>query len=109
LEGTGPFTVFAPTDAAFAKLPPDALKDLLKPENKEVLVKILTYHVVGGQVLSTDLKSGEVKSSEGGTINVKVDPATGVMVNDAKVVQADVKASNGVIHVIDNVILPPDL
>jgi uncharacterized surface protein with fasciclin (FAS1) repeats len=109
LEGNGPFTVFAPTDAAFAKLPKDALTDLLKPENKEVLIKILTYHVVGGQVLSTDLKSGEVKSSEGGAINVKVDPATGVMVNDAKVVQADIKASNGVIHVIDNVILPPDL
>ncbi|AFZ03659.1 fasciclin domain-containing protein [Calothrix sp. PCC 6303] len=109
LEGNGPFTVFAPTDAAFAKLPKDALADLLKPENKEVLVKILTYHVVGGQVLSSDLKSGEVKSSEGGAINVKVDPATGVTVNDAKVVQADVKASNGVIHVIDNVILPPDL
>jgi uncharacterized surface protein with fasciclin (FAS1) repeats len=109
LQGTGPFTVFAPTDAAFAKLPKDALTDLLKPENKEVLVKILTYHVVGGQVLSADLKSGEVKSSEGGAINVKVDPTTGVMVNDAKVVQADIKASNGVIHVIDNVILPPDL
>jgi uncharacterized surface protein with fasciclin (FAS1) repeats len=109
LKGEGPFTVFAPTDAAFAKLPKDALRDLLKPENKEVLVKILTYHVVPGQVLSADLKSGEVKSSEGGAINVKIDPTTGVMVNDAKVVQADVKASNGVIHVIDNVILPPDL
>jgi uncharacterized surface protein with fasciclin (FAS1) repeats len=109
LKGEGPFTVFAPTDAAFAKLPKDALADLLKPENKEVLVKILTYHVVAGQVLSADLKSGEVKSSEGGAINVKIDPTTGVMVNDAKVVQADVKASNGVIHVIDNVILPPDL
>jgi uncharacterized surface protein with fasciclin (FAS1) repeats len=109
LEGTGPFTVFAPTDAAFAKLPKDALRDLLKPENKEVLIKILTYHVVSGKVLSTELKSGEVKSSEGGAINVKVDPATGVTVNDAKVVQADIKATNGVIHVIDSVILPPDL
>lgn len=109
LRGQGPFTVFAPSDAAFAKLPQDAVQDLLKPENKEVLVKILTYHVVPGQVLSTDLKSGQVKSVEGGPISVKVDPATGVQVNDATVVQPDIKASNGVIHVIDNVILPPDL
>lgn len=109
LKGDGPFTVFAPSDAAFAKLPQDAVQDLLKPENKEVLVKILSYHVVPGRVLSTDLKSGEVKSVEGGPISVKVDPATGVQVNDATVVQPDVKASNGVIHVIDNVILPPDL
>ncbi len=109
LQGSGPFTVFAPTDAAFAELPKDAVRDLLKPENKEVLMKILTYHVVSGQVLSTDLKSGEVKSSEGGAISVKVDPTTGVTVNDAKVVQPDIKASNGVIHVIDKVILPPDL
>ncbi|MBP5974022.1 fasciclin domain-containing protein [Brasilonema sp. CT11] len=109
LQGKGPFTVFAPTDAAFAKLPQDAVQDLLKPENKEVLVKILRYHVVQGSVTSKDLKSGEVKSIEGGPINVKVDPKTGVTVNDAKVVQPDIKASNGVIHVIDNVILPPDL
>ncbi|WP_017317540.1 fasciclin domain-containing protein [Mastigocladopsis repens] len=109
LQGKGPFTVFAPTDAAFAKLPQDAVQDLLKPENKEVLVKILQYHVVPGSVTSSDLKSGEVKSVEGGSINVKVDPSAGVTVNDAKVVQPDIKASNGVIHVIDNVILPPDL
>lgn len=109
LKGNGPFTVFAPSDAAFAKLPQDAVQDLLKPENKEVLVKILTYHVVSGRVLSTDLQSGEVKSIEGGPISVKVDPAMGVQVNDATVVQPDIKASNGVIHVIDNVILPPDL
>lgn len=109
LQGKGPFTVFAPTDAAFAELPKDAVRDLLKPENKEVLVKILTYHVVSGQVLSTDLKSGEVKSSEGGAISVKVDPTTGVTVNDAQVVQADIITSNGVIHVINKVILPPDL
>ena len=109
LKGDGPFTVLAPSDAAFAKLPQDAVQDLLKPENKEVLVKILTYHVIPDRVLSTDLKSGEVKSVEGGPISVKVDPASGVQVNDATVVQPDVKASNGVIHVIDNVILPPDL
>jgi uncharacterized surface protein with fasciclin (FAS1) repeats len=109
LQGKDNLTIFAPTDAAFAKLPPDALQELLKPDNKEVLLKILTYHVVPGKVLSTDLKSGEVKSLEGGTINVKVDPATGVTVNDAKVTQADIKGSNGVIHAIDQVILPPDL
>ncbi|MGD1911263.1 MAG: fasciclin domain-containing protein [Rivularia sp. (in: cyanobacteria)] len=108
LKGNGPFTVFAPSDAAFAKLPQDAVQDLLKPENKEVLVKILTYHVVQGKVLSTDLSSGEVTSIEGGPISVKVDPATGVQVNDATVVQPDIKANNGVIHVNDNVILPPD-
>lgn len=108
LQGTGPFTVFAPTDAAFAKLPPDAVQDLLKPENKEVLLKILRYHVVPGSVTASELKSGEVKSVEGGAINVKVEQS-GVMVNDANVVQPDIKASNGVIHVIDNVILPPDL
>lgn len=109
LQGKGPFTVFAPTDAAFAELPQDAVQDLLKPENREVLLKILTYHVVPRQVLSSELKSGEVKSVEGGPISIKVDGKKGVMVNDAKVVKADVKATNGVIHVIDKVILPPDL
>lgn len=109
LAGVGPFTVFAPTDQAFAALPQDALQELLKPENKAVLVKILTYHVVPGKVASTDLKSGEVKTVEGGGVNIKVDSATGVTVNDAKVVQPDIQASNGVIHVIDKVILPPDL
>ncbi|MEH2257428.1 fasciclin domain-containing protein [Nostoc sp.] len=109
LQGKDNLTIFAPTDAAFAKLPPDALQELLKPDNKEILLKILTYHVVAGKVLSADLKSGEVKSLEGGTINVKVDPATGVTVNDAKVTQADITGSNGVIHAIDQVILPPDI
>ena len=110
LEGTGPFTVFAPNDQAFAALPQEALQELLKPENKALLVKILTYHVVPGKVTSTDLKSGAVKSVEGGSINVKVDTATGVSLNnDAKVVQPDIQASNGVIHVIDKVILPPDI
>lgn len=108
LQGKGPFTIFAPTDAAFAELPQDAVQDLFKPENKEVLLKILTYHVVPRQVLSSDLKSGEVKSVEGGPISVKVN-GKDVMVNDAKVVQSDIKASNGVIHVINKVILPPDL
>ncbi|CEJ45787.1 fasciclin domain-containing protein [Umezakia ovalisporum] len=108
LQGQNQLTVFAPTDAAFARLPQDAVRDLLKPENKEILLKLLTYHVVSGTVLSTDLSSGTVKSLEGGNIEVKVD-ANGVMVNDAKVVQADIKGSNGVIHAIDQVILPPDL
>lgn len=109
LSGEGPFTVFAPTDEAFAALPPNTVQELLKPENKALLVKILTYHVVPGKVQSVDLKSGEVTSVEGGAVNVKVDSTTGVMVNDAKVVQPDIQASNGVIHVIDKVILPPDL
>ena len=109
LQGKGPFTLFAPTDAAFAELPQDAVAELLKPENKEVLVKILTYHVVSGRVLSSDLKSGEVKSIEGSPISIKVDGKNGVMVNDAKVTQADLKASNGVLHVINKVILPPNL
>jgi uncharacterized surface protein with fasciclin (FAS1) repeats len=108
LQGEGPFTIFAPTDAAFAKLPQDALRDLLKPENKEVLIKVLTYHVVSGNVLSSDLKSGEVKSLQGDPIAVKVNN-NGVQVNDAKVTQADIKGSNGVIHQIDNLILPPSL
>ncbi|BAZ31906.1 beta-Ig-H3/fasciclin [Cylindrospermum sp. NIES-4074] len=109
LQGPGPFTIFAPTDAAFAKLPQDALRDLLKPENKEVLVKVLTYHVVRGKVLSSDLKSGQVTSLQGDPITVKVDPATGVLVNDANVTKADIQGSNGVIHQIDNLILPPSL
>jgi uncharacterized surface protein with fasciclin (FAS1) repeats len=109
LSGQGPFTVFAPTDAAFAQLPQDALQELLKPENKDILVKILTYHVVPGNVTSGDLKPGEVKTVEGGAVNVQADPAKGVSVNDASVVQPDIKASNGVIHAIDKVMLPPDL
>jgi uncharacterized surface protein with fasciclin (FAS1) repeats len=108
LQGQDNLTVFAPTNEAFAKLPQDAVRDLLKPENKEILLKLLTYHVVSGRVLSTELSSGEVQSLEGGAISVTVSP-NGVMVNDANVVQADIKASNGVIHAIDQVILPPDL
>jgi uncharacterized surface protein with fasciclin (FAS1) repeats len=108
LQGSGPFTIFAPTDKAFAQLPKDAVRDLFKPENKEVLVKILTYHVVSGQVLSRDLKTGEVKSYEGGPISVKIQSQE-LMVNDATVINRDIKASNGIIHVIDKVILPPDL
>lgn len=110
LSATGPFTVFAPTDAAFAALPQDALQELLKPENKDILVKILSYHVIPGNVTSGDIKPGDVKTVEGGALKVQVDSAKkGVTVNDANVVQPDIKASNGVIHAIDKVMLPPDL
>lgn len=110
LSGKGPFTIFAPTDAAFAALPQDALQELLKPENKDILVKILSYHVVPGNVTSGEIKSGEVKTVEGAPVNVQVDSAKAVTLNnEAKVVQPDLKASNGVIHAIDKVMLPPDL
>jgi len=105
LQGKGPFTVFAPTDAAFAALPKGTLDDLLKPANKAKLTKILTYHVVPGAVLSTSLKSGDVKSVEGTSLNVAVS-AGKVTVSGANVVKADIKASNGVIHVIDKVLIP---
>lgn len=107
LQGKGPFTVFAPTDAAFAALPKGALEDLLKPANKAKLTKILTYHVVPGAVLSTSLKSGNVKSVEGSSLKVVV-AAGKVTVEGAHVVKADIKASNGVIHVIDKVLMPAD-
>ena len=107
LQGKGPFTVFAPTDAAFAAVPKATLDDLLKPANKAKLVKVLTYHVVSGSVLSTSLKSGDVKSVEGGSLKVLV-AAGKVTVSGANVVKADIKASNGVIHVIDKVLMPPD-
>lgn len=107
LQGKGPFTVFAPTDAAFAALPKGTVENLLKPENKAQLTKILTYHVVPGSVLSTSLKSGDVKSVEGTSLNVAVS-AGKVTVSGANVVKADIKASNGVIHVIDKVLMPPE-
>lgn len=107
LSGKGPFTVFAPNDAAFAKLPKATLTDLLKPENKEKLTKILTYHVVSGSVLSKDIKPGKVATVEGSDVTLKVNGKR-VMVNTAKVIKADIKTSNGVIHVIDRVILPPN-
>jgi uncharacterized surface protein with fasciclin (FAS1) repeats len=106
LKGKGPFTVFAPTDAAFAALPKGTVENLLKPENKALLTKILTYHVVPGSVVSTSLKSGDVKSVEGSSLKVAVSPGK-VTVGGANVVKADIKASNGVIHVIDKVLMPP--
>jgi uncharacterized surface protein with fasciclin (FAS1) repeats len=107
LQGPGPFTVFAPTDQAFAKLPAGTVENLLKPENKSKLVAVLTYHVVPGKVMSKDVagKKTSAKSVEGSEINV--DATKGVKVDDAKVIKADIEASNGVIHVIDKVIMPP--
>lgn len=106
LASSGPYTIFAPTDEAFAALPKGTVEELLKPENRETLVKILTYHVVPGENTSKKLKSGQAKTLEGAPVEVKVS-SSGVMVNDAKVVKADIQASNGVIHVIDKVIMPP--
>lgn len=105
LQGEGPFTVFAPTDAAFAALPAGLLDKLLLPENKDVLVAILTYHVVAGKVMAADIVAGDVPTVEGSTVTL--DTMSGVKVNDATVTTADVAASNGVIHVIDAVIVPP--
>jgi len=105
LQGTGPFTVFAPTNAAFEALPAGLLEKLLLPENVAALTAILTYHVVAGQVMSTDVTAGDVATVEGSTIAITTDG--GVKVNGANVVAVDVAASNGVIHVIDAVIVPP--
>jgi uncharacterized surface protein with fasciclin (FAS1) repeats len=106
LAGEGPYTVFAPTNAAFAKLPKGTVAKLLKPENKEQLKKLLTYHVVSGAITSKMLKAGNVETVEGSNITVKI-KGKKVMINNAKVLQADVKASNGIIHAIDTVIMPP--
>jgi uncharacterized surface protein with fasciclin (FAS1) repeats len=106
LKGTGPFTVFAPTDEAFAKLPPGTLESLLKPENKEKLQKILTYHVVPGKVMARDVvKIGSAKTLEGASVTINAGES-GVMVNGAKVTKTDIAASNGVIHVVDAVLIP---
>ena len=105
LSGEGPFTVFAPTDEAFAALPEGVLDALLLPENKAVLAQILTYHVVSGKVMAADVTDSDVATVEGQTI--KLSTMGGVTVNGANVIQADVEADNGVIHAIDAVILPP--
>lgn len=107
LKGAGPFTVFAPTDAAFAKLPAGTVETLLKPENKEQLTAVLTYHVVPGKIMAADAaKASEAKTVNGAPLKIA---ASGdkVTINDANVVKADIPASNGVIHVIDKVLLPP--
>jgi uncharacterized surface protein with fasciclin (FAS1) repeats len=106
LKGDGPFTVFAPTDEAFAKLPEGTVEMLLMPENKDKLVAVLTYHVVSGKVMAADVvKIDSANTLQGGMLAVSTSGDT-VMINDAKVVAADVKASNGVIHVVDTVLLP---
>ena len=105
LKGDGPFTVFAPTDEAFAALPEGTVESLLLPENKDQLIAVLTYHVVPGKVMSGDLSDDMMATTVQGT-DVMIDLDNGVMVQDANVVSADIETSNGVIHVIDKVILP---
>lgn len=108
LKGEGPFTVFAPTDEAFAKLPAGTVETLLQPENKQQLVDVLTYHVVPGEVMAADVVGlDEAPTVNGKMIDVQVD-GSAVKVNEANVTATDVAASNGVIHVIDQVILPPE-
>ena len=104
LSGKGPFTVFAPTNAAFAKLPAGSVENLLKPENKAKLVAVLTYHVVPGKVMAKDVKAGKVKTVQGSELTVAT--TGGVTVDNAKVIKTDIGATNGVIHVIDTVVLP---
>jgi uncharacterized surface protein with fasciclin (FAS1) repeats len=106
LSERGPFTVFAPTDEAFAALPNGTLDDLLKPENKEKLKRVLSYHVVSGELLSQNLKAGKVTTLA--EVPVEISVKDGIRVNDAKVATPDLKASNGIIHVIDQVLLPPE-
>ncbi|MBL9208881.1 MAG: fasciclin domain-containing protein [Opitutaceae bacterium] len=105
LSGSGPFTIFAPTNAAFAKLPAGTVESLLKPENKAKLVSILTYHVVPAKVMAADVKSGEAPTVNGKALTIKAD-GMGVMVNKSRVTATDLVGSNGVIHVVDTVILP---
>ena len=106
LSGSGPFTVFAPTNAAFEKLPAGTVEKLLKPENKDQLVKVLTYHVVSGKVMAKDVvKLNKAKTVEGSEVTIAVNGGA-VTVDNAKVIKTDVNSSNGVIHVIDTVILP---
>jgi uncharacterized surface protein with fasciclin (FAS1) repeats len=108
LKGSGPFTVFAPTDAAFAKLPAGTVENLLKPENKDKLTAILTYHVVPGRVTAADvIKLQQAKTVNGKTLSVSA-KGSSVMINNANVTRTDIAASNGVIHVVDTVILPPN-
>ncbi|MEO0958386.1 MAG: fasciclin domain-containing protein, partial [Pseudomonadota bacterium] len=106
LKGEGPFTVFAPTDAAFAALPPGTVDNLLKPENRDTLVSVLTYHVVAGKVMSSDIAGQTLSAPTVQGSALDIDATNGVQVNNATVVAADVEASNGVIHVIDTVLLP---
>ena len=109
LSGSGPYTVFAPTNEAFDDLPAGLVDALLLPENKEVLTQILTYHVVEGEVMSTDVQPGKVPTVEGSDLTIRVQSDGDVKVNRADVEAVDVVASNGVIHVIDDVLVPPNV
>jgi len=107
LKCEGPFTVFAPTDEAFAALPEGTVENLLKPENKDQLIAVLTYHVVPGKVMSGDISGTSTMTASVQGQKLDINATDGVKINDATVVTADVAASNGVIHVIDKVLLPP--
>jgi uncharacterized surface protein with fasciclin (FAS1) repeats len=106
LKGDGPFTVFAPTNEAFAALPEGTLDDLLKPENKDQLAAILTYHVVPGKVMAADLAGKELEADTASGVKLPIDATDGVVAGGANVVKADIETSNGVIHVVDKVMLP---
>jgi uncharacterized surface protein with fasciclin (FAS1) repeats len=106
LAGNGPFTVFAPTNQAFAALPQETVETLMKPENKKKLRKLLSYHVVSGNLASSQLKSGEIMTVAGSPVMLSISGGK-VKINNANVIGVDIKASNGVIHVVDRVILPP--
>lgn len=106
LKGEGPFTVFAPTDEAFTALPAGTVEDLLKPENKDKLIAVLTYHVLPGKVMAADIAGKKMMAATVQGSEIDVNAMDGVMINDATVVTADIEASNGVIHVIDKVLLP---
>lgn len=109
LAAPGPYTVFAPTDAAFAALPKTTLDNLLQPANKQQLAQLLAYHVIPGRLTSNQLQSGQVKTVEGSPVTIDVDTANNtVTINGARVTQADIPASNGIVHVVDQVILPPN-
>ncbi|MEH2169785.1 MAG: fasciclin domain-containing protein [Nostoc sp.] len=109
LTAPGPYTIFAPTDAAFSALPKATLDQLLQPANKQQLIKVLSYHVIPGGITSQQLTSGEVKTVEGSPVKITVDRASNsITVNNAKVTQPDIPASNGIVHVVDQVLLPPN-
>ncbi|WP_196794903.1 fasciclin domain-containing protein [Richelia intracellularis] len=109
LQGEGPFTIFAPTNEAFAKLPQDALRELLKPRNKKILVEILAYHIVSGSIESNNFKTGEIQTIQGDTIKIKIIKNVSTINNTAEVYTPNIKGSNGVIHIINKVIIPPSL
>lgn len=108
MAGVGPYTVFAPTDKAFAELPEGTLEELLQPENKEILVQLLGYHITWGKLTRTQLQPGEIKTIGGASLSVRHDGDGKITINNAEITQADIPASNGVIHAVDKLILPPD-